>query len=56
VRVLLFQESGFLCPVRFPWLTAGVVAGLTVVAAAVAGLGPALQAVRANVAAAVAYE
>lgn len=56
VRVLLFEESGFLCPVRFPWATAGLVAGLALVGGMAAGLGPAIQAMRTRVAEAVAQE
>jgi putative ABC transport system permease protein len=56
VRVLLFEEAGFLCPVRFPWLAASITAGLALVGAVLAGLGPALQAARINVTEAIACE
>ncbi len=56
LRVLLFEESGFLFPCRFPWRTALAVIGLAFVCAAVAGLGPALQARRIRTAEAIAYE
>ena len=56
VRVVLFEETGFLFPVRIPWTEAGVIAALAVLSAAVAGIGPALQAMRLRIADAVAYE
>jgi putative ABC transport system permease protein len=46
VRVVLFEESGFLCPLRVPWAAMTVVIGLTFVCAVVAGLGPAWHAAR----------
>ena len=56
VRVVLFEETGFLFPMRIPWAEAGIIAGLAVLSAALAGLGPALQAMRLRIADAVAYE
>lgn len=56
VRVLLFEESGFLCPVLFPWGTAAVVVGLALGAALLAGLAPAFNAVRIDVVETLAYE
>ena len=56
VRVLLFEESGFSCPVQFPWATAAGISALTLAGAAVAGLGPALYAVRPEIAESIAYE
>jgi putative ABC transport system permease protein len=56
VRVLLFNEAGFLLPMTIPWLEAGVVVGLALLIATLAGLGPALHAVRLRITDAVAYE
>jgi len=56
LRVLLFEESGFLFPCRFPWKTALSVIGVAVACAAAAGVGPALQARRIRTAEAIAYE
>jgi putative ABC transport system permease protein len=56
VRILLFEEAGFLCPVRFPWLAATLTAGLALVGAVLAGLGPALHAARTDVVEALACE
>jgi putative ABC transport system permease protein len=56
IRVILFEEAGFLLPVAFPWLAAGVIGGLAMAVAAAAGLGPALHAVRLRIADAIAYE
>jgi putative ABC transport system permease protein len=56
VRVLLLNEAGFVLPVTIPWLEAGVVAALALLIATLAGIGPALHAVRLRIADAVAYE
>jgi putative ABC transport system permease protein len=56
VRVVLFEETGFLFPVRVPWAGAGVIAALAVLSATLAGLGPAFQAMRLRIADAIAYE
>ena len=56
LRVLLFEDSGFLCPVHFPWAAAAAVTGLALAGALVAGLGPALHAVRPAIVEAVAHE
>jgi putative ABC transport system permease protein len=56
VRVLLFEESGFPCPVRFPWATAAGITALTLAGAAAAGLGPALYAVRTGIVESISYE
>jgi putative ABC transport system permease protein len=56
VRVVLFEETGFLFPMRIPWAEAGIIAALAVLSATLAGLGPALQAMRLRIADAVAYE
>lgn len=56
VRVLIFEESGFIFPIRPAWGATGVVAAISVGAAAVAGLGPALHAARQTISEAIAYE
>jgi putative ABC transport system permease protein len=44
VRVVLFEESGFLCPLLVPWTAMLVVIILSLACAVLAGLGPAWQA------------
>jgi putative ABC transport system permease protein len=56
VRILLYEESGFLCPVLIPWMMAGTLVCLTFTGVAAAGLGPALRAARDNIVEAIAYE
>src|SRR5262249_11346752 len=56
IRVVLFDEAGFLFPVRIPWLAAGGITGFAVVLATLAGLGPALHAIRLRIPEAIAYE
>jgi putative ABC transport system permease protein len=56
VRAVIYEEAGFQFPVVYPWLAAGVIAGLAMICATLAGLGPALHAVRLRIAEAIAYE
>jgi putative ABC transport system permease protein len=56
LEVLILDDSGWLFPLRIPWLAAGLVLGLTVVLATLAGLAPAVQAMRLNISEAIAYE
>jgi putative ABC transport system permease protein len=56
VKVVLLEESGFRFPVTPPWREAGVIAALAVATATLAGLLPALRAVRLRIADAIAYE
>jgi len=42
--------------VIYPWVAAGVIAGLAMLSAILAGIGPALHAVRLRIAEAIAYE
>jgi putative ABC transport system permease protein len=56
VRVILFEEAGFLFPIGLPWAEAVVIAALAVLLALAAGLMPAVQAVRLHIADAIAYE
>jgi putative ABC transport system permease protein len=56
VRIILFEETGFLFPVRIPWEDAGLIAAVALAAAALAGVGPALHAIRLRIPEAIAYE
>ena len=56
VRVILFEQSGFLFPIAIPWQEAAVIAALAVLMAIAAGLLPAVHAVRLRIAEAIAYE
>jgi putative ABC transport system permease protein len=56
LEVLIPDDSGWLFPLRVPWLAAGLVLGLTVLLATLAGLAPAVQAMRLNISEAIAYE
>jgi putative ABC transport system permease protein len=56
LRVVIYEESGYLFPVTFPWKETLVLAGLAVGTATFAGLFPALHAVRLRIAEAIAYE
>ena len=56
VRVLLYEESGFLCPVLVPWIIAGALVCLTFAGIVAAGIAPALRAARDNIVEAIAYE
>jgi putative ABC transport system permease protein len=56
VRIILFEETGFLFPTRIPWEDAGVIAAVALAAAALAGVGPALHAIRLRIPEAIAYE
>lgn len=56
LRVVLLDEVGFTFPVCVPWRETGVVVVLTLLIATLAGLLPALRAVRMRIADAIAYE
>jgi putative ABC transport system permease protein len=56
IRVVIWEEAGFLFPLVVPWRAALGVAGLSLALATLAGLGPAAQAVRLNIAEAVTVE
>ena len=56
VRVILLEEAGFNFDVAVPWAIVGAVVGAALLIAALAGLLPALHAVRIRIADAVAYE
>jgi putative ABC transport system permease protein len=54
--VLMLDEAGFLFPLRFPWVGAGVVAVVAVLSATLVGLLPAWHATRLRIPEAIAYE
>jgi putative ABC transport system permease protein len=56
LRVVLLDEVGFTFPVCVPWLGTAVVVAVTLPIAVLAGLLPALRAVRMRIADAIAYE
>jgi putative ABC transport system permease protein len=56
VRVVIWEEAGFLFPIVIPWLPAFGIAVLSLALATLAGLGPAVHAVRLNIAEAVTVE
>jgi putative ABC transport system permease protein len=56
VRVILFDEAGFLFPVRVPWLAAAGITATAVGLATLAGLGPALRTLHLRIPEAIAYE
>ncbi len=56
LRVVIWEEAGFLFPVVIPWRAALGVAALSLGLAVLAGLGPAVNAVRLRIADVVAYE
>jgi putative ABC transport system permease protein len=56
VKFLLLDEAGFVLPLQIPWLAAGVVIGMAILTATLAGLGPALHAMHLRIAEAIAYE
>jgi len=56
LRILLFEEAGFRFPLLYPWAAFAAVACLALLSALVAGLGPALHAVRPCIASALSTE
>jgi putative ABC transport system permease protein len=56
VRIILFEETGFLFSVQIPWLEAVALSFVSVTLATVAGLGPALHTSRLRIPEAIAYE
>jgi putative ABC transport system permease protein len=56
LRVILFRETGFLFPVRFPWAIAGALVVVVPFVGLLAGLGPGLQAARRRIPETIAYE
>jgi putative ABC transport system permease protein len=56
LHFLILEESGYLFPVTIPWLEAGAIAGAALLIATLAGLAPALHAVRTRIPEAIAHE
>ncbi len=56
LRVILFEETGFVFPMGVPWVVTGTVALAVLIGSLLAGLGPASRAARAGIAAAIACE
>ena len=56
IRVILLEESGFLFPVLIPWLATAAIAGVGVLTATLAGLGPAPHTTQLRIPEAIAYE
>jgi putative ABC transport system permease protein len=56
LQVVFLEESGYAFPVDLPWAEAGVIALLAMTIATLAGLGPAIHAVRQRIPEAIAYE
>jgi putative ABC transport system permease protein len=56
LRVVILEEAGFSFPVHVPWAGAAVIAAAALTTAALAGVGPALSAVRQRIPEAIAYE
>ncbi len=56
LNVVILEESGYLFPVYIPWVGGLVIAAAAMVTATLAGLGPAIYAVRQRIPEAIAYE
>lgn len=56
LNVVILEESGYLFPVYIPWLGGLIIALAAMATATLAGLGPALYAVRQRIPEAIAYE
>lgn len=56
LRVVIFEESGFMFPVTFPWQETAILSAAAIGTATLAGLVPALHAVRLRIVEAIAYE
>jgi len=56
LQVVIFEESGFLFPLNIPWDGVLLIAAVALATATLAGLGPALYAVRQRIPEAIAYE
>jgi putative ABC transport system permease protein len=56
VRVLLFEETGFVFPVSIPWAAAAQIVAAVMAVAIGAGMLPALRAMRLRITEAIAYE
>ena len=56
LRVVIYEESGYLFPVTIPWTEALVLSTIAIGTATVAGFFPAIHAIRLRIAEAIAYE
>lgn len=56
LKVVILEESGFLFPVLIPWLGGLIIGVVAMATATLAGLGPAMYAVRQRIPDAIAYE
>lgn len=56
LKVIMLEETGFAFPVRIPWREAALVGSVAFATATIAGLGPAVHAMRMRIAEAIAYE
>ncbi len=56
LHVVILEESGYLFPVYIPWLGGLIIAAAAMITATLAGLGPAMYAVRQRIPEAIAYE
>ena len=56
LNVVILEESGYLFPVYIPWAGGLIIAAAAMITATLAGLGPALYAVRQRIPEAIAYE
>jgi putative ABC transport system permease protein len=56
LRVVLLEESGYLFAMHVPWVESLIIASAAIILATLAGLGPALYAVRERIPEAIAYE
>jgi putative ABC transport system permease protein len=56
IRLILFDEAGFVFAMNVPWKPAAVVFGLSIVLATLVGVWPAYHATRLRIAEAIAYE
>lgn len=56
LNVLILEESGYYFPMYIPWLEAALIAAFAMLAATLAGLGPAIHSVRQRIPDAIAYE
>ncbi len=56
LKVVILEESGFLFAVLIPWDAAALIAIAALATATLAGLGPAIYAVRQRIPEAIAYE
>jgi putative ABC transport system permease protein len=56
VQVIMFEEAGFVLPVRIPWQEAAVIGAASMLTATLAGVWPAIRTSRLRIPEAIAYE